>query len=75
MPFTYTITFPLTMGNVPEIEVYLSDIPVSVITLEEGNILGGFFRLEYDGAIFRSHGMISNDNKMLHLYASAHILI
>jgi len=49
--FTYTITFPLAMGDVPEMEVYLSDIPVSVTTLEEGNILGGSFRLEFDGEI------------------------
>lgn len=33
---TYTITFPISMKNVPEIGVYASDIPVIVNSLEDG---------------------------------------
>ena len=39
------------MGNFPEMEVYLSDLAVSITTIENGNILDGSFRLEYEGAI------------------------
>ena len=49
--FTYTVTFPTSMRNVPELEVYLSDIPVSISTIEDSNVLGGFFRLEYGGQV------------------------
>jgi hypothetical protein len=49
--FTYTVTFPTSMRNVPELEVYLSDIPVSISTIEDSNVLNGFFRLEYGGQV------------------------
>ena len=48
---TYLVTFPLAMGDVPEMEVFLSDLPATVTTLEEGNALAGSFRLEFDGAL------------------------
>ena len=44
---TYSITFPSSMGNVPQIEVFLSDVPVVLSTVEDGNTLGGSFRLEF----------------------------
>ena len=49
--FTYFVTFPLSMGDVPELEVYFSDLPVSISTIENGNILNGSFRLEFEGEI------------------------
>ena len=48
---TYTVTFPMSMGNVPEMEVFMTDLPVSVTTLQEGNQLEGSFRLEYMGEL------------------------
>ena len=39
------------MGKFPEMEVYLSDLPVTIITIENGNIVDGSFRLEYEGVI------------------------
>ena len=49
--FTYTVIFPASMGDVPEMEVYLSDLPVHISTIENGNILSGSFRLEFNGEI------------------------
>ena len=46
---TYLVTFPASMGNVPEMKVFMSDLPVSVSTVEEGNVLDGSFRLEFMG--------------------------
>jgi hypothetical protein len=34
---TYLITFPMSMGNVPELKVFMTDLPVSISTVEEGN--------------------------------------
>jgi len=48
---TYTVTFPMSMGNVPEMEVFMTDLPVSVTTLQEGNQLEGSFRLEFMGEL------------------------
>ena len=48
---TYTVTFPTSMGNIPTVEVFVSDLPVKVEVLEEGNVLGGTFRLEFEGEI------------------------
>ena len=48
---TYTVTFPMSMGNVPEMEVFMTDLPVSITTLQEGNQLVGSFRLEYMGEL------------------------
>lgn len=42
---TYLITFPMSMGNVPEMKVFMTDMPVSISTVEEGNELDGSFRL------------------------------
>ncbi len=46
---TYSVTFPPSMGDVPELQVHLMDLPVSVRTVENANLLDGFFRLEYLG--------------------------
>lgn len=46
---TYLVTFPASMKDVPPIEVHLSDLPVSVSTIENANLLYGYFRLEFDG--------------------------
>ena len=44
---TYLVTFPTSMGNVPEMELFMSDLPVSITTLQQGNELAGSFRLEF----------------------------
>ena len=46
---TYLVTFPVSMGDVPEMEVFMTDLPVSISTVEEGNQLNGSFRLELMG--------------------------
>ncbi|KAL9189871.1 hypothetical protein ACHAXT_009546 [Thalassiosira profunda] len=48
---TYLVTFPTSMGNVPELEVFVSDLPISITTLQEGNALEGSFRLEFMGEL------------------------
>ena len=48
---SYTITFPTSMRNMPQMEVFMSDIPVSIETVDDANVLGGSFRLEFDGEI------------------------
>jgi len=48
---TYLVTFPTSMGNVPEMEVYMSDLPISITTLQQGNELEGSFRLEFNGEL------------------------
>ncbi len=48
---TYTVTFPTSMGNAPEFEVFMSDLPISITTLQEGNELEGSFRLEFMGEL------------------------
>lgn len=55
---TYWITFPTSMKDVPQMEVYLSDVPVSVSTIENANLLSGYFRLEYLNEVT---GPISSD--------------
>jgi hypothetical protein len=49
--YTYLVTFPASLKNVPPLEVYLSDVPVFISTLENANLLQGSFRLEYNGEI------------------------
>ena len=44
---TYFVTFPVSMGDVPEMEVFMTDLPVSIATVQEGNELLGSFRLEF----------------------------
>jgi len=48
---TFSVTFPTSMRDVPQLEVYLTEVPVYVSTVEHANMLDGFFRLEYDGEI------------------------
>mmetsp|Transcript_25263 Transcript_25263/g.52844 ORF Transcript_25263/g.52844 Transcript_25263/m.52844 type:complete len:1508 (+) Transcript_25263:155-4678(+) len=48
---TYLVTFPTSMGNVPEMEVFMSDLPISITTLQQGNELEGSFRLEFMGEL------------------------
>jgi hypothetical protein len=47
--YTWSVTFPESMGNVPEMTAYTSDVPISFNTEQEGNVIGGTFRLEFDG--------------------------
>jgi len=47
--YTYLVLFPTSMKDVPQLDVYLADIPVSIVTLQNGNVLGGSFRLEFQG--------------------------
>lgn len=51
--YSYSITFPLSMKNVPPMTVAISDFPVDIYTFQDGNVLTGFFRLEYDGETTR----------------------
>ncbi|GMH62447.1 hypothetical protein TrRE_jg6911, partial [Triparma retinervis] len=37
------------MGNVPQMTSYMSDVPITIDTVQEGNVLGGNFRLEFGG--------------------------
>ena len=46
---TYTITFPISMKNVPQMAVHMSDVPISISTLEDGNVIQGSFRIEFEG--------------------------
>lgn len=48
---TYLVTFPASMGNVPEMEVFMSDLPISIATVQDGNELEGSFRLEFMGEL------------------------
>ena len=48
---TYLVTYPTSMGNVPEMEVFMSDLPISITTLQQGNELEGSFRLEFRGEL------------------------
>ncbi len=61
---TYSVTFPTSMRDVPELEVYLSDVPVSIETLENANLLQGFFRLEYDGDITEPIPINADESQM-----------
>lgn len=47
--YTYSVTFPLSMKNPPQLEIFLSDIPVTVQTIENGNLIDGTFRLGFEG--------------------------
>jgi hypothetical protein len=48
---TYAVTFPASMKNVPQLEVYLSDVPVFISTLEDANLLKGSFQIEFKGEV------------------------
>lgn len=48
---TYLVTLPSSMGNVPEMEVFMTDLPVSITTLQQGNELEGSFWLEFMGEL------------------------
>ena len=47
--YTWSITFAESMGNVPQLEVLTSDVPINIATHKEGNVLGGTFRVVFDG--------------------------
>jgi hypothetical protein len=54
--YTYTITFDVRMGNVPTLKVQAAGLsPIGcqavVETMQEGNVIGGTFRLEFDGQV------------------------
>ena len=61
---TYTVTFPTSMGNVPEMEVFMSDLPVSITTLQQGNQLEGSFRLEFMGELTADIPFDASDSVM-----------
>ncbi len=61
---TYSVTFPPSMGDVPELQVYLTDVPVSVTTVENANLLDGFFRLEYLGEVTGPIPVDANESEM-----------
>ena len=46
--YTWSIQFAESMGNVPELTVYSSDVPIVIATHTEGNVLGGSFRVTFD---------------------------
>lgn len=48
---SYTVTFPPSMRNMPQMEVYVSDVPITIETVADGNVLDGTYRLEFDGQI------------------------
>lgn len=62
--YTYLITFPTSMKDVPELEVYLSDVPVSISTIENANLLGGHFRLEYNGELTEPIAFDADEEEM-----------
>ncbi|GMH60803.1 hypothetical protein TrRE_jg215, partial [Triparma retinervis] len=37
------------MGNVPQMTSYMSDVHITIDTVQEGNVLGGNFRLQFGG--------------------------
>jgi hypothetical protein len=54
--FKYLITFPETMGNVPPMSVWATELEpgaatASVATTSEGNVVSGTFKLEYQSEI------------------------
>eukprot|EP00981_Chlorochromonas_danica_P003361 scaffold644_cov168-Ochromonas_danica.AAC.53 len=54
--YAYLVTFPESMGNVPQMSVYTAQLTPAgqasavVTTVTEGNVIGGTFRLSFDGA-------------------------
>ena len=44
---TYLVTFPVSMKDVPQLKVYLSDMPISISTVEDANLLRGNLRAGY----------------------------
>ncbi len=62
--YTYLVTFPPSMKNVPQMEIYLSDLPVSVSTVENANLLDGYFRLEYSNEISGPIPSDANEQEM-----------
>ena len=55
--YSYLVTFPMAMGNVPQMVVHTAQLltPTSssavVTTLLEGNVIGGSFNLIFQGAV------------------------
>lgn len=62
--YTYIITFPISMKNVPELEVYMSDVPISITTIDNGNVLAGFFKVMYKGDLSKSIPFDASASKM-----------
>ena len=48
---TYWVTFPTSMKDLPQMEVHLSDVPVVISTIENPNLLRGYFLLEYSNEV------------------------
>ena len=63
---TYLVTFPTSMGNVPKMEVFMSDLPVTITTLQEGNELEGSFRLEFMGEVTADISFDASSFEMQH---------
>lgn len=68
--FTYLVTFPTSMRNVPELEVYVTDVPVSISTIEEANLLQGHFHLEYNGEVTDLIPIDASESELYHALIS-----
>ena len=62
--FSYLVTFPLSMKNLPQMEIFSSDVPVSTRTIEDGNLVSGTFRLGFDGQTTESINFDADASEM-----------
>lgn len=66
--YSYVITFPVTMGDVPQMTVIFSsltpvyDVNVVVGTKVNGNVVGGLFRLSFEGQTTSSLSFDASEN-------------
>jgi hypothetical protein len=66
--YIYTITFPVTMGNVPQMTAIFSalspvyDVNVVVGTKVDGNVVGGLYRLSFEGQTTSSLSFDASEN-------------
>jgi hypothetical protein len=66
--YIYTITFPVTMGNVPQMTAIFSaltpvyDVNVVVGTTVDGNVVGGLYRLTFEGQTTSSLSFDASEN-------------
>ncbi len=61
---TYMITFPFSMKDAPQLEVHLSDLPVSTSTEENANLLTGHFSLFYQNEETRPISSSADESEM-----------
>lgn len=66
--YIYTIAFPVTMGNVPQMTAIFSaltpvyDVNVVVGTTVNGNVVGGLYRLTFEGQTTSSLSFDASEN-------------